>query len=115
MVCRNNFRADGLLCEWRRPSFGVADAIRIFIEKPYQNLLIMRIEAHKENPIIRNSDDYFELKRRVEEVDPTIYSLFILPRNVVIVRIGRRSFRYGAHPSIEWIVSKVRYMKEHDI
>ena len=93
----------------------MAAAFRIFGKKPYQNLLTLRIDAPKENPIIRNSDDYFELKRRVEEVDPTIYSLFILPRNVVIVRIGRRSFRYGAHPSIEWIVSKVRYMKEHDI
>lgn len=75
----------------------------------------MQLLVNIENPIIHDSDDCMELERRVKEVDPYLHALHILSNKVSIVRIGRRSFRYPAHPSIDWVVSKVKYMEERDL
>lgn len=75
----------------------------------------MQIEAQIGNPVIHDTDDYMELERRVKEADPTLHFLDVLSDRVVIVRIASRSFRYPAHPSIEWIVGRVKYMKENDL
>lgn len=75
----------------------------------------MKMEVHIENPIVNDLDQFKELERRVQETDPTIYSLRVMKNMVIIERLGKRRFRYNATPSMDWIITKVQYMRDHDI
>lgn len=77
-------------------------------------IFLMRIKAHINNPIIKKSDDFRELDDRIKQVDPSIYSLKVTSNKIIIERNGRKSFRFTAHPSIEWVMSKVKCMKEYE-
>lgn len=75
----------------------------------------MKIHAHIDNPVLKNFDDWQELNAKVKEIDPQLDAIVIQPTKVIITRMGRKTFPFGANPSIDWIVSKVKYMNDNDM
>lgn len=75
----------------------------------------MKIHAHIANPVLKNNEDLLELTRKVKEIDPLLDSITIMPTKVTITRIARRTFPLGANPSIDWIVTKVKYMTDNNL
>ena len=75
----------------------------------------MKIHAHIDNPVLKKNDDWQELNTKVKEIDPLLDSIAIMPTKVTITRLGRRTFPFGANPSIDWIVAKVKYMTDNTL
>ena len=75
----------------------------------------MKIHAHIDNPVLKKNDDWQELNTKVKEIDPLLDSIAIMPTKVTITRLGRRTFPFGANPSIDWIVAKGKYMTDNNL
>ena len=73
----------------------------------------MEINAYKDNPVIRTQEQYWELERKLKAAVPTLYRVTLYADRAVIENRTRRTWRYVAAPTINWIVDKAVYMERN--
>lgn len=75
----------------------------------------MKIYAYIGNPIIQNQEDYSHLAKQVQADYPHVDEIHIMPDKLVIINLGRRSFKYPDKPTIDWLIGRVKYVYENNI
>ena len=75
----------------------------------------MTINAYPDNPVVRDRSDYDKLEEAVKSVAPHLSQIWLHKDKVTIQNLSTRSFRYPKRPTIEWIVGRVKYMKENNL
>lgn len=70
----------------------------------------MEINAFIGNPIIRNHDDFNQLKLRIDEIAPNLRKLHLFKDRMKVEITTSRTFKYPKNPTIEWTVGRIKYM-----